>query len=906
MSGRRSGARFGPRLETVLSTGVATYDEGLLLFLERSGFPEETYHTFSYSPLADDQGRINGMLCVVTEETDRLIGERRVATLRELASALASTNTEDEVMQAVRSKLSRNLKDLPFTLTYVFDSDGTARLRSSSGIALDHPLAPAEIAAGSDVPWPTRQARVNHTATVVGLDARHKTAELPHGDWNRQVEEAAVVPIRQQGQEQPAGFFVVGTNPYRRYDAAYSGFVDLLAGQIAAGLGNARAYEEEHRRAEALAEIDRAKTTFFSNVSHELRTPLTLMLSPVEELLAARPDPQQRELLDLVHRNGLRLQKLVNTLLDFSRIEAGRMDAAFEPTDICRLTDDLASNFRSAMEKAGLRFTVVCEPLPEPAYVDCEMWEKIVLNLLSNAMKFTFEGGVTVRLAARGNHAELTVTDTGTGIPESELPHIFERFHRIAGAKGRTIEGTGIGLALVQELVKLHGGSISARSQVSKGTTFTVSIPFGTAHLPKDKIKGVGDSACTARRSEAFVAEAVRWLPHGGIAADGELSADSAGETGAEVERILLADDNADMREYVTRLLAARYRIEAVSDGESALREALAHPPDLILSDVMMPGLDGFGLLQELRSRPETRTIPIIFLSARAGEESRVEGLRAGADDYLIKPFTARELLARVGAHLSMRKRTMEAESALKQSQATLQRSNEELRQANADLEQFAYSASHDLQEPLRQIAIYSQILEKRYASKLDGKALEYLEYCVEGAQRMAMLISGLLAYSQVARKADSPRQPVSIAEVLETVQKNLRTTIDETQAEITTSPLPVVSGDPVPLVHLFQNLLSNALKYRRAEPPRIRIDVAEDTLHWRFCVADNGIGIPKEFHTQVFGIFKRLHDRTEYPGTGIGLAICQKIVERYGGRIWVESGPEPGSKFIFTLPRAT
>ncbi len=746
------------------------------------------------------------------------------------------------------------------------------------------------------------------------------------------------------------------------------------------------------------------------------------MLSPVEELFGARQDPEQRELLDLVHRNGLRLQKLVNTLLDFSRIEAGRIDAAFEPSDICRLTDDLASNFRSAMEKAGLRFTVVCEPLPEPVYLDCEMWEKIVLNLLSNAMKFTFEGGVTVRMASRGNHAELTVADTGTGIPESELPHIFERFHRIAGSKGRTIEGTGIGLALVQELVKLHGGSISARSEVSKGTTFTVSIPLGTAHLPKDKIKAAGGSTGATRRSDAFVAEAVRWLPAESTANDGALSSDSAGETGAGLERILLADDNADMREYVTRLLAGRYRIEAVSDGESALRQALANPPDLILSDVMMPGLDGFGLLQELRARPETRTIPIIFLSARAGEESRVEGLRAGADDYLIKPFTARELLARVGAHLSMRKRTIDAESALKESQATLQsfydnspflmgvielegegvtpvycnratasffgrdgegppngipskiadlwvghyrqsqaagqpvqfeyrhprpggdcwlrtcvnflgygpsgrprfsyiaedvtdrkisnellqRSNEELRQANADLEQFGYFASHDLQEPLRQIAIYSQILEKRYASKLDGKALEYLGYCVEGAQRMAMLISGLLAYSQVARKADSPRQPVSIADVLETVQKNLRTTIDETQAEIVMSPLPVVCGDPVPLVHLFQNLLSNALKYRSAEPPRIRIDVAEDTLHWRFSVADNGIGIPKEFHTQVFGIFKRLHDRTQYPGTGIGLAICQKIVERYGGRIWVESGPEPGSKFIFTLPRAT
>jgi light-regulated signal transduction histidine kinase (bacteriophytochrome) len=235
-----------------------------------------------------------------------------------------------------------------------------------------------------------------------------------------------------------------------------------------------------------------------------------------------------------------------------------------------------------------------------------------------------------------------------------------------------------------------------------------------------------------------------------------------------------------------------------------------------------------------------------------------------------------------------------------------LRRSNEDLRQANADLEQFAYSASHDLQEPLRQVAIYSQMLDKKYASRLDGKALEYLGYCIEGAQRMGLLISGLLAYSQMARKSESPLESVSIGDVLETVKKNLSTIIAETQAEISSPDLPIVRGDSVPLVHLFQNLLSNALKYRSAEKPRVKIDVREDTNSWRFSVEDNGIGIAEEFQTQIFGIFKRLHDRTEYPGTGIGLAICQKIVERYGGRIWVESEPGHGAKFIFTLPRAT
>ena len=1027
---------IGPRIETVLNTGEATYDEGLLLFLERSGFPEETYHTFSYSPLTDDKGQISGMLCVVTEETDRVIGERRVESLRGVASALAGTNTEEEVLLALRTQLSLNQRDLPFSLTYLFDEDGGARLVTDSGISSDHPLAASRIEPFSNFPWPAHQVLL-HPATrlLESLSEQRKIAPLPTGDWKKQVDQAAIVPIRQQGQEQPAGFFVVGTNPYRRYDSAYSGFVDLLAGQIAAGLGNARAYEAERRRAEALAEIDLAKTTFFSNVSHELRTPLTLMLSPVEELLsqAKKYSPEERELLDLVHRNGLRLQKLVNTLLEFTRLQAGRAQAAYEPIDLGQFTEELASNFRSAMERAGLRFEIDCKPLTAPVYVDREMWEKVVLNLLSNALKFTFNGSVSVALKAAGKFAQLTVRDTGSGIPPLELPHIFDRFHRVSGVQGRTIEGTGIGLALVQELVKLHGGSITAVSEVSKGTTFTVEIPFGREHLPADNVNAARDAASPSSRSEAFVKEALRWLSDGdgGGASQGLAEAVRnavGGGVSSRAERVLLADDNADMREYITRLLGEQYQVVAVSNGEEALKAAVAEPPDLILSDVMMPGLDGFALLNELRSRPETKTIPVVLLSARAGEESRVEGLGAGADDYLIKPFTARELLARVAAHLSMRRRRMEAESALRESQATLQsfydsspflmgvieiekdsiiaiycnsaalnflgateesiarqtgdqlgisaeiddlwikycrqsqregrsvtfeyqhprdegacwmtasvnflgdgpsgrprfsfvadditerknsesllqRSNEDLLRANADLEQFAYSASHDLQEPLRQIAIYSQMLEKKYGSALDDKASQYLGYCIEGAHRMEMLLNGLLAYSQVARRSDAPLTSVNVEEVLESVQKNLATTIQETGAELSTSGLPVVRGEAVPLVLLFQNLISNALKYRSKDKPRIKITATGTADHWLFAVQDNGIGIPKEFQTQIFGIFKRLHSRAEYSGAGIGLAICQKIVERNGGRIWVESERGAGSTFFFTLPYAT
>jgi len=239
-----------------------------------------------------------------------------------------------------------------------------------------------------------------------------------------------------------------------------------------------------------------------------------------------------------------------------------------------------------------------------------------------------------------------------------------------------------------------------------------------------------------------------------------------------------------------------------------------------------------------------------------------------------------------------------------KRNEELLRQSNEDLRLANADLEQFAYSASHDLKEPLRQVAIYSQLIEKKYAGNLGGKASTYLAYCVEGAHRMELLVSDLLAYCQAAKKSDSPLESVSIDEVVETVKKNLATIIEESGAEILTSGLPVVRGNSVPLVHLFQNLVSNALKYRSDRKPVVKITATEEPGYWSFAVEDNGIGIAKEFQAQIFGIFKRLHDRTEYPGTGIGLAICQKIVERQGGRIWVESEPGRGSTFFFTLPR--
>ena len=625
------------RIDAVLHQGEATWDEALLLFLERNGYSEESYHTFSYSPLPDDDGRIGGMLCVVTEETERIIGERRLALLREIATALAGTNTEAQVFDAVNRCLGAGTRDIPFSLTYLFEENGAAaRLASRSGFSADHPAAAALVAEGAAGPWPLFEV----LAGAEGLPVELVAGDWPRGPWTSPPKRALVIPIARQGQVRPAGAFIAGLNPYRPFDASCLDFLRLFVGQIAAGLANAGAYEQERRRAEALADLDREKTAFFSNVSHEFRTPLTLMLGPVAEMVAESPQGSpQHEQLTLIHRNGLRLLKLVNTMLEFSRIEAGRVKASYEPTDLAELTADLASVFRSATDKAGLRFTVDCPPLGQQVYVDRDMWEKIVFNLVSNAFKFTLAGEISVSLRGEGDRVRLLVRDTGSGVPAHELQHLFERFHRVEGARGRTHEGTGIGLALVQELVKLHGGAIEVESQVDRGTAFAVTLPFGSAHLPPERLRAAGPIA-TSRNASAFVEEALRWLP-------GE-AVETESAPADERSRVLLADDNADMREYIRRLLGARWRVTAVSNGREAMKAAARSRPDLVITDVMMPVLDGFGLLRELRAGESTRDVPVLMLSARAGEEARAEAIEAGAAEYLVKPFAARELLARV------------------------------------------------------------------------------------------------------------------------------------------------------------------------------------------------------------------------------------------------------------------
>jgi signal transduction histidine kinase/EAL domain-containing protein (putative c-di-GMP-specific phosphodiesterase class I) len=663
---------------------------------------------------------------------------------------------------------------------------------------------------------------------------------------------------------------------------------------------------------ERLAQLDRAKTKFFNNVSHEFRTPLTLILGPVEDALTQPEKSLSGQGLEAVRRSAGRLMRLVNSLLDFARIEAGRSQMSFEPVDLAVLTADLASTFRSLIERAGMSLVVTCPPLGEPIYVDRSQWEKIVLNLLSNAFKFTFRGEITVLLHSRADHVELEVGDTGTGIPTNELPRIFERFHRIEYVRGRSFEGTGIGLALVHELVRIHGGSVALESALGHGTTFYVSIPKGSGHLPQDRVSRRSDPNPPTSNAANYVLEAAQWLPSLSPPAPPSDQADtSAGQRQdarddqgdkREAGRILVAEDNPDMREYLVRLLGARWDIEAVADGEAALAATRRHPPDLVLSDVMMPGMDGIALLHALHGDPATSTIPIILLSARAGDEAVLEGLESGADDYLVKPFAARELFARVRTHLEMARVRRGAAQAAKELAETRANLLEDVQRRNRELEGFSFSVSHDLRAPLRTIGGFSQALLEDYGDVLDAQGQEWLGRVQSSAQRMGRLIDNLLTLAR-AERAQVRREPVDLSQLARDVGDMFQKQTPGRSVEFVVQDGVVAEVDAGLARIVLENLIGNAWKFTaERELPRIEFGADVQSQPTTYFLRDNGIGFDPLQAGKLFTAFHRLTSPDAFPGTGLGLATVDRIVSRHQGRVWASAAPDGGATFFWTL----
>ena len=641
---------IGPMLHGVLDRDEATWSVDQLLVMQRRGFREETYFTWSYSPV-HEHGRVAGVFTAVTETTGTVLGARRLRLLGALTEATHGAADPLDALRRASTVLDDHGHDVPVHALYLREGDQWRSVRST-GLATAgtaDPVDPHQLLAPAAGPW-----------TV----ARLADLGLPDAPsvWEEPVRDAVIVRLPGAAGADPLGVAVVGLSPRLPVDDGTLELARLIGARLASAVVDAGAAEAERRRAGALEELNRAKSAFLSSVSHEFRTPLTLILSPLEDALHDGPDAdwaQQADRLTTARANGLRLLRLVNSLLEFSRLEAGRAVASRRPHDVAALTVELASMFRSAIEAAGLRYTVDVAAPSEPVSIDSDMWETIVLNLLSNALKYTPAGEVRVALRHQAGGIELEVADTGIGVAPDDADRIFDRFYRVVDDRARSIEGAGIGLTLVRELAALHGGTVEVDTALGQGSTFRVRIPaVPTPGLPTPGDHVTSGAEGTGPRAEPFLDEAGRWLSQ--LPGAGPVTPPPRSRP-----LLLVVDDNPDMLRYLGSILADDADIVTAADGETALRVARQRPPDLVVTDVMMPRVDGLELVTRLRADEHLAHVPVLVVSARAGTEAVVDGLQRGADAYVVKPFTARELKARVHALLRGAHRAAEQHEAL-------------------------------------------------------------------------------------------------------------------------------------------------------------------------------------------------------------------------------------------------
>ena len=897
-----------PRFAHTLSTGEPTGEADLLMPLERTGYLEETYVTFSFAALRDDRNEPNGIFCTAIETTARVVAERQMSCLRALAARSSFAETPEGACQSAVATLESSPRDVPFALLYLVDKSGKeAHLAGTTGLVSIPPGVKTTIDLTDPNACTVAKVAATRTGMVIDnvlpvIEGAMRTPELTP-------QQALALPVLNPGSDHLAAVLLSGINPMRPLDESRA-FQELIATHLETAISSARAKQHVRERAQALAEIDRAKTVFFSNISHELRTPLTLLLAPLDDLLARTTlGAAERELLEIARRGGARLLKLVNSLLEFSRIEAGRIQAAYEATDLASLTTDLASVFRSALERAGIVLTLECPPLPEEVFVDRDMWEKIVLNLISNAFKFTFQGEILIAQHAVGDDIELQVSDTGCGVAADELPRLFERFFRGRPSRARTHEGSGIGLSLVQELVKLHGGTIEARSQVGIGTTITLRIPRGHAHLPAERIGPVRTQERAGIGALPFVEEALGWLPDRAPALHAPDSHDPAAQEIAAADpspeaaqsdlsqaRVLVVDDNADIRGYLTRLLGERWQVETASDGAAALEHIRDRVPDLVIADVMMPVMDGFGLLRAIRASDTFPKLPVMLLSARAGEEASSEGLRAGADDYVIKPFSARELLARVETRLTQARL-----------HAAERRARELAEQANRARDDFFTMLSHELRTPLMAVLAWTALLKDNRLEP--GEVAHALELIERNGRVQRRLVDDLLDVSRIVtgRLRIDPRPVASLAQMIGMVVDSFRPAALAKNLTVETAletSAGTINADTERLQQVVWNLLSNAIRFTPVNG-RIQLRYARRGDQVELLVRDSGQGITADALPHLFERYwqGRSSERRSQ-GLGLGLAIAHRIVELHGGEITAASeGEGCGATFTVLLP---
>ena len=899
-----------PMVRHVTTTGEPAGSDNLYLPLERNGYPEETHMAFAVSSIREDDGVPTALLVTLRETTEKVLVARLVDCLDALSARCFPAETAEEGCRIASEVINGYLRDLPFTLMYLVDADGKhARLAAYSGLAsAPESVAPLAVSLNAEPG--------SSLWDIAGVVARQAAAETQHvcermtphlRDPSFAPLLAITVPLADPSGG-VSGVLVMGTNPMRP-PAEGRKFSMAVAERLTTAIANAKVKQRTRERAEALAALDRAKTLFLSDVSHEFRTPLTLLLSPLDDVLSRRSlSADDRDLLQTSRRAAARLLKLVQSMLDFSRVEAGRMQAAFEPADLAADTADLVSLFRSTFERAKLRLVVECAPLPEAVFVDRDMWEKIVLNLVSNAFKFTLNGEVSVGLRAQDEWVVLEVGDTGCGIADADLPRVFERFHRGQTTNARTAEGSGIGLSLVHELVKLHGGSISVTSVVNQGTTVTVRVRRGTRHLPAEQ-PGVPRRTTALAAAAPFLEEASGWVGEDEPASRARKPKAVASKRGSTArgpavaveseERILVVDDNADMRRYLRRILQETWRVDTANDGMAALAKVRKSPPDLIIADLMMPGLDGLSLLGALRDDPRLASIPVMVLSARANEEASIDALSAGADDYLPKPFVARELLARVAVQLA-RSRLRRAERAAR----------EVAEQSSFMKDELVLMLSNSLRSPLNvMLNTISVLKDQTFGTEDARRALEIIRASTREQHRLIDEVHDLSCITAGCFAIDKALVP-SLSALVHSEVDAIRPVATARRVRVESfidSGAGVFEGDGGRMKQVIHNLLAHALACTQAGG-NVLVECHGRGEFAEITVRDNGSGIPADTLARVFDpTWQMQHARSDgarAPGVWLGLAVIHRIIELHGGRVFASSdGHGMGAVFTVRLP---
>ncbi|WVQ64073.1 uncharacterized protein L199_002232 [Kwoniella botswanensis] len=657
------------------------------------------------------------------DTTASVLARRRQETMRDLSEQLLTARTTNEFYNGIVEVLEQNPKDVPFLMCYSVE-DGSEpnhvslHLESSIGIPEGHHAAPMDL----DLPlsadrfsrasfgmkgnqlssptlsaisalssgagrmrysydkqsWPIAQAISTRQAVVVD-DCTDLIKGFPLREWEALPESAIIVPISSESSvETPQAVVIIGLNIASPLDSVYEDWIHVLRAHLTTSLGTVRAAEAEINRQIERDRMERAKTAWFQGAAHDLRSPLTLVAGPLDDVLRTTLSSGQRTALSLAQRNLARVQRLVNALLDFSRIEAGKLTGRFMPLDLGTFVKDLAMMFKPAVERRKIDYKIQIEPHEGMVFVDPTLLETVVTNLISNALKYTEKGVITIDLKYYLTHADIAIIDTGIGIPAAELSAVTDRFHRATTALSRGTEGTGIGLALSKEIVRLHGGDLFITSQTAEesggphGSTFTARIPLIERQVVQDSLARTDFGAY----GKAVVDEAMHWISPSdadleSIGSENNESTSTRAE-GYLFDRndvLLLVDDNPDMRHYVKNIFSPYCRVIEAVNGKQALELAQKTPPHLILSDLMMPIMNGQELLTAIRSDPQTRMIPMVLLSAATDDELRLAAFVEGAEDFMLKPFKPKELLARVHLHMQIGKKRAHLEMLYAQRQ---------------------------------------------------------------------------------------------------------------------------------------------------------------------------------------------------------------------------------------------